>query len=392
MQKHVKRFKWRAEVPFDMCSSAHMLRLLDEPLPRPLPHPFELLFMDRRKLVKLPPYTSLDHDGPPEECLLTCNLCEQEKEHPEWLPYTYPPDFYDPDAFSVTWEHNFFRIGVYANGPEEWVMKNGPTGEGQIPGIDSWADCEREIIAIIDRLPNLEAFVWEMEIALPSKPIVDALVREPKSLRMFHAPGVNPRSDVMETLPVLAGVECLSLEFDNVEGDEELLTKVAIQLFNALCTSGKVKHLKIKIRNVDKAGYGSLIALAARLNSFEGMILPRRDSETDKPLWSPVFQARSQVADALNALRPLLRQAWLGKDGSGDLTGDDVAQVFKKHDVLHPLGHLVDINTDSALAQKTADVWNAQTDKGSKEPGWPREAVLSLEHGWPNFPPFAPEP
>ncbi|PWN86536.1 hypothetical protein FA10DRAFT_270100 [Acaromyces ingoldii] len=370
-----------------------MWRLLDEPKPRPLPPPFELLFMDRRKLVKLQPYTSGGHDGTPEDCNIPCNLCVQKREHPEWLPYAYPSDFYYPDAFSATLD-DYIEIGIYADEPVDWVMMEGPTGKGQISGIDSWADCERELVAIIEQMPNLETFEWDFQVALPSQPIVDALVvRKPKSLRMFHAPDISSRSDVTEALSLLRGVECLSLEFYEVEGDEDLLTETARQLFDALCTSGKVKHLCLKIESVDDRGYAAFISLAARLHSVDGYVASRRETEAEKRKRTLVRENYTEIQKALCALRPLLRQNWLGKNGSGDLTGDDVAQVFKRHDVLHPLVHLVDFNTDTELAQKTADVWNAQTDKGPNEPGWPKGEVFALSSDlhWSDFPPFAPE-
>lgn len=391
--KHARRLTWRAETPWDMRAYAMMWRLLDEPKPRPLPPPFELLFMDRRKLVKLQPYTSGGHNGTPEGCLLPCKLCEQEKEHPEWLPYAYPSNFYYPDAFSATLD-SFIEIGLYADEPEDWIMMNGPTGEGQIPGIESWADCEREIVASIEQMPNLETFEWDFQVALPSQPIVDALVvRKPKSLRMFHAPRISSRSDVTEALPLLSGVECLSLEFFEVEGDEDLLKDTALQLFDALCTSGKVKHLQLKIRSVDDRGCAAFISLAARLHSVGGYVAPRRETEAEKRKWTLIHENYVEIQKSLCALRPLLRQSWLGKDGSGDLTADDVLEVFKTHDVLHPLGHLADIDADAALAQKTADVWNAQTDKGPNEPGWPKGEVFTLSSDlrWYDFPPFAAE-
>lgn len=393
VNRHIKRLDWSAEAPWDMRNWSLMWHYLDKPLPRRLPSPFDLLFMDRRKLVKLQPYAPPDHVDR-EDCILPCLLCPQLKEHPEWLPYAYPPDFYHPDAFSVKFR-NPAQMGFYVDDSNDWVMQNGPTPEGQISGLDSWADCEREIVATIDRLPNLEAFTWDMEIALPSTPIVDALVQSPKGIRMFHATSINPRSDAKEALPLLAGVEFLSLDYDDIDGSEELLTKAALQLFDALCSSQRIKHLRLKIDEVDDEGYRGLVSLSARLHSLSGAVYPRRVTKPDKRRWKHMQEQGSEIHESLGALRPLLRRAWMDKEMPSILTADDVVQVYKRNSVLRPLAYLVDLETDTALAQRVADVWNAQDDKGPNDSGWPNELAFSVAHDsndWDKFPPFAPEP
>lgn len=176
---------------------------LDTPLRREVPSRLERVFLDRRKLVRIPPKMASDHVAQADRCSSLedlavsdpydspCPQCWYAVHRPDCLPYTYPRDFYDLDALTATHEGGTSGLNVETR---HFRTTDGPCGEGAVKGCETLQIFEEKILGVLRACRQLQTFAWYGPVGAPSNQICLELASCP-ALRCLGLLGLSPDTD-----------------------------------------------------------------------------------------------------------------------------------------------------------------------------------------------------